>query len=213
MRLLFGSQNFGFDTPESDKDYIDLVFPTLSQICHDLPRVKEHKTDLGIIKSIDIRRLPKLFHTSNLDILQLLFSKEVTSDNIFDDYLKLYLEKYEQELTTMNVPRLYKSITGGAFNRSKKGANKDYIHNIFGYKLLVKFADLNFTDMRSIFNHGDYDEYLEMRTNNLELLKINNNWKHLAESKSEMYSSYIENTIFLSKFREDISQMVVEYLK
>ncbi|MEK4025392.1 hypothetical protein [Sporosarcina sp. FSL W7-1283] len=160
MKFLFGSQNFGLDTAESDKDYVEFVYPSVRELCKPIPSAKEYKQEDGsIIKQIDIRSIPALFYKSNLDTLQLLYSKEVIDGGIVQGFFRTHKE----QLSRINIPRLYQSVMGSAKNRFKKGTSKDLCHIIFGFKLLNQFHGQGFTDLEASFAHDDHKLYHDIR--------------------------------------------------
>lgn len=161
MKFLIGSQNFGLDTPDSDRDYFEIKMPELKDLCNPIPRNKEYKNDDGsVVKHIDIRSLPSLFYKSNLDTLQLLYSKEVKNGGSIEEYFS----RYEEELSTINLSRFYKSVMGSALNRFKRETSKDLAHIIFGFKTLVTFENQGFTNLRSCFEHDEHDLYKSIRS-------------------------------------------------
>lgn len=210
MKFLIGSQNFGLDIPSSDKDYFKFVYPELKDLCNPIPKNKESKNEgSSLTKIIDIRSVPSLFFKSNLDILQLLYSKEVNDGGNLEEYFR----EYEQELSTINLPRLYKSVMGTAMNRFKRETSKDLAHNIFGFKLLLTFKDNGFKDMRSCFEHNEQKLYREIRSESYESwLASARLWEELALSIKDEYVSMKPNGKFKEKFDEDIGRMVVNHL-
>lgn len=210
MKFLIGSQNFGLDMPDSDKDYFKFVYPELKDLCNPIPKNKESKEESdSLTKIIDIRSVPSLFFKSNLDILQLLYSKEVNDGG----NLERYFREYEQELSTINLPRLYKSVMGTAMNRFKRGTSKDLAHNIFGFKLLLTFAENGFKDMRSCFEHNEQLLYRAIRNESYEAwLPSAKSWEELALNKKEVYMKMKPNEKFKRKFDEDIGRMVIDGL-
>lgn len=209
MRFLIGSQNFGLDLVDSDRDYFEFIYPELKDLCNPIPKSKEIKEADSLIKRIDIRSVPSLFFKSNLDTLQLLYSKEVSSGSVLEEYFK----KYEQELSVINLPRLYKSIMGSAMNRFKRETSKDLAHNIFGFKLLVAFEENGFKDMRSCFEHNEKPLYRAIRNEPYKpWLTSARAWEELALQKADKYTSMNPNDEFKKKFDEDIGRMVIEHL-
>lgn len=77
MKVLYGSQNFGYDSPTSDKDWVEFVYPTWDNILNNTLVNKELKnTDGSITKVKDIRLIPKMLMKLNFSDLQILYSVE-----------------------------------------------------------------------------------------------------------------------------------------
>ena len=76
--FLYGSQNFGYDTVESDKDWVEIIIPDWDAILNN-KMVSESKTNLdnSITKLRDIRFQSKLWINGHFNELQILFSKEM----------------------------------------------------------------------------------------------------------------------------------------
>jgi hypothetical protein len=210
MRFLFGSQNFGLDTIDSDKDYVQVLYPYLGDLCKAIPHSKESKNvDGSITKNIDIRAIPSLFYKSNLDIVQLLYSKEV----IEGGFLEEYFCKYENELSTMNLPRFYQSVMGSAINRYKRKTSKDLAHIVFGFKTLIQFEEQSFTNLRKCFEHGERDLYRAIRSESYDSWLISaQEWEKLALKKKETYMNLSPNDRFKEQMDKDIGNIVIQQI-
>lgn len=210
MKFLVGSQNFGLDTVNSDKDYAQIVIPNVNALCHPIPTTKEIKNaDGSITKNIDIRAIPGLFYKSNLDTIQLLYSKEVIDGGCLEEYFR----KYEHELSTINIPRLYQSVMGTALNRYKTKTSKDLAHIIFGFKLLIQFEEQNFTQLRKCFEHHDHDLYEAIRNESYESWLVSaKEWEKLALQKKEIYMNLRPNDKFKEQMDNDIGNLIIQQL-
>ena len=127
MRILYGSQNFGYDIENSDRDYAEIVIPKWQDL---FDKKLLNKTicneDGSTLKQIDIRTLPQLFSGQNLADLQLLYSKEyvdigifkwfvdrkerIIKNNLYQFYVsnRRSAEQYlSKEISPKNVTRIY----------------------------------------------------------------------------------------------------------
>lgn len=108
LRVLFGSQNFGYDLEDSDRDHAEVVFPTLHDIMNNrLISCERKETDDSITKVIDIRKFCSLLHKSNFSDLQILYSKEVENK---DDF-KWFFDNREA-IIRHNLPNIFNSNAG-----------------------------------------------------------------------------------------------------
>lgn len=209
MKFLIGSQNFGLDMPNSDKDYFKFYMPELRDLCRPIPRGKEQDKNDSMVKHIDIRSLPSLFYKSNLDTLQILYSKEVIDGGDLHKYFKMY----EEEISSINIPRLYRSVMGMAKSRFKKQTTKDLAHIIFSMKTLIQFEQQGFRNLRACFEHDEKELYRSIREGNYGAWLVSaKEWESIAQSKEDEYNSMEPNEEFKKKFDEDIARMVLSHL-
>lgn len=210
MRFLRGSQNFGLDTAGSDKDYVQVLYPDLGDLSLPIPHPKEVKnTDGSMSKHIDIRAIPSLFFKSNLDMIQLLYSKEVVDGGCLEEYF----HRHEHEISTVNLSRLYQSIMGNALNRFKSHTSKDLAHIIFGFKTLIHFEEQNFTDLRKCFEHNEHAMYEAIRNENYDAwIDRAKELEQLALGKKESYTNKSPNFLFIEQMNIAIGRMVIEHL-
>lgn len=77
MKVLYGSQNFGYDGVTSDRDWVEFVYPTWNNVLDNTVINKELKNaDGSITKVKDIRLIPKMLMKCNFSDLQVLYSVE-----------------------------------------------------------------------------------------------------------------------------------------
>lgn len=78
--FLYGSQNYGLDNENSDKDYHAIIVPTVKTICESCRSFEnaELSTKDGIIRVQDIRKFREDLYKGQVHALELLISKEKT---------------------------------------------------------------------------------------------------------------------------------------
>lgn len=208
MRILYGSQNFGYDTPDSDKDYMEIVFPTLEDIVRGRTSNRETKQlDGSIVKVKDIRLLPKMLLKGNFNDLQILYSKE------YEDCkgLEWFIENRERivryspsRLVWTNAGYIKQCIKYGTYHLGKL-VGKDYARAICFTHLIERalttdklvFCDESLRDVRSN-KHRYNDAYIENKLIELERLA----------------STMIETDITLEQeMYNEIQKLIVERLK
>lgn len=77
MRLLYGSQNFGYDTDKSDKDWLEIVYPTWNDIVENkVISYEDILPDKSHIKVKDIRLLYDIILHGHFSEIQFMYSRE-----------------------------------------------------------------------------------------------------------------------------------------
>lgn len=109
MKFLIGSQNYGYNTGDSDKDWIEFIYPTWLDIaenkCISIEK-KDNKTG-ELTKIRDIRHIVSMIFNSNWDDLQILFSVETYGSEEFSWFIE-----NRQRLIRCNPWRMSKSNVG-----------------------------------------------------------------------------------------------------
>ena len=89
MMILYGSQNFGYDTPESDKDWFQFLTPTVEDIVHFKQVSKEVELEDGShVKTRDIRYIYNIIEKGNVNDMQLFFSREIIDEEPWFKWFK-----------------------------------------------------------------------------------------------------------------------------
>lgn len=128
-RILIGSQNYGLDGPDSDKDYKVLLCPEAEDFYH---YKKVEKNDLSKELSsenyspMDVRTFDKNLRAGNPNCLEMLWSKE-TEDLFFG--LKTYMDDarcmFEQGYLAIVFPQFLSAVKGIVFNTfNRYGVNR-----------------------------------------------------------------------------------------
>ncbi|MGG0794759.1 nucleotidyltransferase domain-containing protein [Brevibacillus laterosporus] len=158
LKALVGSHNYGLATPESDKDFKVFVLPTFDDLYHGKMYTKD---TIGVEEDYDvhdIRKAVNLWWKSNLNFLEVLYSKQLNSYS--QEISKIIAMK--KEIVRMNLPYLYNACKGMHFEKMKRlnKATEDtenlvekYGYNtkeaLHAYRILdfpVRFAITNFED-------------------------------------------------------------------
>lgn len=107
MKVLYGSQNFGYDTDSSDRDYYEIIYPTWEDIIVNRKASKDKNVEGSGIVIKDIRDYVHELKSGNLNIIQTLFSKEY----IEADDLSWFIDN-RQRILRANLHRAYLSNKG-----------------------------------------------------------------------------------------------------
>ena len=128
-KILYGSQNFHLDGPQSDRDYKVLVAPEFI----DLYRMKKaSKGDLPFgydpehDSAMDVRQFDSLLRRGNVNTIEFLFSSDF---NLFDvkytPYIKLAQEAYEKGYIAHVWKDYFASAQGLVLNSIRRYDNSD----------------------------------------------------------------------------------------
>lgn len=146
--VLVGSQNYGLDGPDSDKDYKVLLCPDAEDFYfykkvekNDVPKVydKEHYSPM------DVRTFDRNLRAGNPNCLEMLWSKEY-EDLYFD--LETYMDEardmFEQGYLVMVFPQFFSAVKGVVFNSlSRYGVNHKSASRALFWKHFVERVGLN----------------------------------------------------------------------
>jgi hypothetical protein len=113
--ILYGSQNYGLNGPNSDKDYYEIVMPSF----YDLYYQKEASDK----KSWDIRKFTKLILDGNFNAIELLFSVDKQFYSQDFEFLWHYLRAISSDIVARRSKKFYYSIRG-CFKASLDNADK-----------------------------------------------------------------------------------------
>lgn len=135
MKILYGSQNFGYENESSDKDWLSFIYPTWEDIVTNSMKSVEHQNEDGSVTKIkDIRLIIKMIEKSNFNDLQMLYSQEY-----FDCKDLSWFIEFRDVLVKHNLRQLYYSNRGYALSCLKKGTQKDLVRAI-AFKNMIERA-------------------------------------------------------------------------
>ena len=150
-RMLYGSQNYGLDGPESDRDYKVVLCPGLAELYEGRMCKKnegEHVT------GIDVRRLHGLLMNGNPNAVELLYSAEAyVMDGTFGKYLDCARMMVEGGYVASVWRTFYAALTGMALNGiDRNGVTPKTVARAFYYLELAKHLANN----GFVLNEGVY---------------------------------------------------------
>jgi uncharacterized protein len=171
IKALVGSHNYNLATPESDKDYKVFVLPTFEDLykgnMYSNQSIGE-KEDLDVH---DIRKLSNLFFKSNINFIEVLYSKElIIPKEISVEQIELIrkLLSKREDIVRMNLPHLFNACGGMYINKMKlleKGTEgTQHLVDEFGYdtkQALHAYRVLNFIDR---FAQTDFNDFFKAMT-------------------------------------------------
>lgn len=124
FKTLVGSHNYGLNTETSDKDYKAFVLPTFDDLYYGEKVSKSITSDEEDISIHDIRMLTNMLYKSNVNFIEVLFSKEfdINSEFLFTethDFL-IKLRRNREKYAKMNLPYLWNACIGMYYQNRKK---------------------------------------------------------------------------------------------
>lgn len=138
MKCLYGSQNFGYDTISSDRDYLEVIVPTWNQILSNtVINEEKHLEPNGILKVRDIRNHAKYLIKGHFNTLQSLYSTEYINTSNFEWFIN-----NREEIVRSILWNIYNTNRGSAINQCSKGINtKTYIRMRLYHILLERLLE------------------------------------------------------------------------
>lgn len=109
---LYGSQNYGLDNKNSDKDYKMAIVPSIDNLILDkksYSKIKETKK--GLVEIKDIRSAFTAFKKMSVVDLEMLFSKEMFINRKYKEEINKLLS-IREEIIASNPYRLYQVMLG-----------------------------------------------------------------------------------------------------
>lgn len=181
FRALFGSYNYNLNTNGSDKDYKVFIVPTFDDLYFNKQFSKSYIGEVEDLDCHDIRKIPNLWWKSNVNFVEILFSKEIHINPEISAETKELVEaifRNKDEFAKMNLPYLYNACVGMHMSKKKlidKGTEgtqhlvdkfgydtKQALHSIRILNFLQRFADTNFSDFQSAIKYDDNDDFRKL---------------------------------------------------
>lgn len=138
MMILYGSQNFGYDTPESDKDWVEIVIPSWNDIIELRALSNEDiAADNTHIKQRDIRIQLRFFKNAHFNSYQLLYSKAYINCDDFEWFIN-----NRERIVRHNIYQSYLSNSRNIYNMlsdtnfEPKQITRAYVFNTLLKRLL-----------------------------------------------------------------------------
>lgn len=119
FEALFGSHNYNLNSPLSDKDYKVFVCPTFDDLYANKRFSTSAITDSFDYDVHDIRQLGELFWKTNINFMEVLFSKSVIYYEEFDE-LYYWMSDNREEIARMNLPYLFDACVGMHHQKRKR---------------------------------------------------------------------------------------------
>lgn len=162
-RVLYGSQNYGLDGPDSDKDYKVLLCPTFDDLW------RYHKVDKGDLPKdcdpehdspISVMRFHELLAKGNPNCVEMLFSTDCrVKSRGFEAYLELMRRVYAGGYVAWVWDDFYSALTGLGLNAmDRNGVNPKTVSRArYFYEMALYVAGNGFVIDEKTYRSGEED--------------------------------------------------------
>lgn len=135
--ILYGSQNYRLDGPNSDEDFHEIVMPSF----YDLYYKKEASNE----QSWDVRKFTKLVLDGNFNAIELLFSTRKVFYSVQFEYLWYALRAFSSDIVSRRSKRFYCSVRGcfmNSLDNAAKAENEEiYVKHMARVQYFVDMLD------------------------------------------------------------------------
>lgn len=122
----YGSQNYGFNTPDSDVDTKAIIVPTIEDLCLRQPISRELHLDNGEHCEVkDIREMVNMFKKQNINFIEILFTDYYLINPKYNTIWKKYFTLNAEKIAHYDERKTVLSICGQALNTLKQSLNNE----------------------------------------------------------------------------------------
>lgn len=178
---LYGSQNYGLDTPNSDVDSKAMVIPPMRDIILGKPQLSSEIVipDTGSICTVaDVRAMARCLYKGNINFVEILFTPHYLVHPEYAAAIKM-LRDMRETIATRNIPNLFQMVQGMARQKftafahpfeSKKDILAKYgydpkqlSHIVRLYYFLVRFDETHCFESALVLPPDAHDEILSYK--------------------------------------------------
>lgn len=229
---LFGSHNYNLNTENSDKDYKVFVLPSFKDLYSNKQFSTSSVTSTFDYDVHDVRKLGELFWKSNINFMEVLFSKEISLNKFFKYELKFLFDNREG-IARMNLPYLYNACVGMHHQKRQRmyGKGTESTKNLvekYGYEckeashayrvldFLDRYYKNNFTSFRDAIYYEDTDVerdvILGIKSGLFTLNSVESALNTKLEYIQSLEISYKKHTPD-EKLKEQINYVIMDMIK
>ena len=142
--FLYGSQNYGLSTENSDVDTVAIVLPNEYDLYFAKPLTKELHLENGehcVVK--DIREIFNEFKKQNVNFLEILVTKYKWVNPIYDERWTMFTYTWTDAIVRYDMTRAVKSICGQGKHTLRQALNKDALDGKKAANAMKMLAYLN----------------------------------------------------------------------
>lgn len=142
--FLYGSQNYGISTENSDVDTKAIIIPTVKDLCLGKPVSREIHFDNGEHCEIkDIREMVKMFAKQNVNFIEILFTDYYWVNPKYNYIWKKYFINNREEIAYMHKRYTIMSVCGQAIHtlNQNKTDGKKFANGLRLYYFLKNYLE------------------------------------------------------------------------
>lgn len=161
--ILYGSQNYGLDGPESDREYKAVLCPEFAELYKG--RTCKHNEGEHVT-GIDLRRLHGLLMNGNPNMVELLYSVEMHKlDERFGEYLNCARMMYEGGYVASVWRTFCAALTGIALNGiDRNGVTPKTVARAYYFLEMAKYLSKNgFVVNEGLYRDKEVDFHRQAR--------------------------------------------------
>lgn len=211
-KYLYGSQNYGLDNENSDKDYCHIVYPTFGMLYSGTmadEKVDEHN------KIMDVRTFYKYFLRGNINQIELLYSVDKEENQSFSEKLKPYVRSIVVD-NAMNFFNSARGFATSSYTRNK-GSNKgaaramwmlNFLNSCLYFNFIIDgelFRDESIVSSARLIRYEDapfdYDEW------NRKMDELKEKYKKIKAATSDKFNIRELEINILQDFNHYVNQL------
>lgn len=234
FKSLVGSHNYNLNTETSDKDYKIYVIPTFDDLYKGTNYCENLVSETEDISVHDIRKFTNMLYKSNVNFIEVLFSKELIINSELmpsSQTLITKLIKDREAYAKMNLPYLWEACIGMYYQNTKKIhrmniENKESDMFYDSKKAMTAYRILDFLDRYCVFLKSDIEQpfkyaiyyndeernYLLYIKNEANKKEVNELLKDKLEYVEKNYKDFYKNAKINEKLKleleNDIKKLV-----
>ena len=209
--FLYGSQNYGINTPTSDVDTKAILIPNINKICaQEKWESKELLVDEEHCEVKDIREMRNMWFKQNMNFLEILFTKYyIVNDKYKEDWKNI--KQYAEEISKIDLKKMYKSVMGQITGTLRSGISTKKIANALRLLRAIDVVGQGGKYEDAVFQYEICrSEYKEIRSSSEikeEHIDSLENAMKLVKGQEDKFNSYDVDTYTIS-----LINSLIEYI-
>lgn len=225
FKTVVGSFNYNLNDEKSDLDYKVFMLPLFEDMFYNRkPFAYDYEENNADYNCHDIRKLTNLLHKSNINFLEVLFSRDIEisvamSAKSFQDITSIF--SMRESIARMNLPYLYDSCVGSYTNNMKKLLEKyddKTAMKCYRFLLVLKlYADNEFKSFASAIRYDNgskqKDLLMAIRHGEVPQEEVLNMVNELFQDLEENYKPIYKSKSFNQDTFNKLEKLVISIIK